>query len=148
MKGIFMSLFVLPFFLLVAGTMYADEPTKVAAPVAVAAPVVTVQPTSEPAIDLPPAWLENALNFARRIPWVGPVVVEFTKWAGLFGGVMTLLVTTILGLLRILVPALNIAGLAAFALKVQIFENSPLMYWIKFFSMYNAVKKQPEEKKG
>lgn len=141
MRAIIFTLVMLPLFL------YAAEAVKAADPQPASVAVVAVMPDeAPPAIDLPPPWLENAINFARRIPFIGPVIVEVTKWAGVLGASFTLIVTLLLGLLRILVPVVNIAGLAALALKLQAFESSPIMYWLKFFSMYNA--KKPEEKKA
>lgn len=123
--------------------IFAEE-VKVAAPVAaVAAPaeVVAVMPEEAPkAIHLPPAWLEKALDVAIAVPVAGPIVVEVLKWLGVISSVLTALVTALLGILWSLSKVLKLAKLVDLAVKVEALMNSPVMYWLKFLSMYNAKK--------
>jgi len=41
---------------------------------------------------------------------------------------------------EVLAPVLNLAKLATMSAAISAFENGTVMYWLKFFSMYNAKK--------
>lgn len=144
MRSIIIALFVLPLFVYAADPVVKPPAGPVAAAVAaVQAPAPTVH-LSLP--DQPPEWLAKVLDVGRSVPVVGPVLIEGLKWLGVFASVMTLLVTMLTGLGGILVPVFNLAGLAQAAAFILKLSNSPVMYWLKFFSLYNA--KVQEEKKG
>jgi len=96
---------------------------------------------------MPPQWLEKAMDVVSSLPFVGPYIVEIAKWLGVIASLLTILVTAVLGSLKVLSAALNLAKLADLALKVNKLANGPIMYWLSFFSMYNA-KKQGEKKVG
>lgn len=118
---------------------YTAKADTAPAPV-VQAVVAPLPDTAPPALHLPPPWLAKALDVASSVPIVGPIVVTAAKWLGVVASLATLLVTFLLGLIRVLGPVLNLAKLASIAAAIQAFENGTIMYWLKFFSMYNAKK--------
>jgi len=104
--------------------------------------IVTVEAVAPKHV--PPAWLDSAMDKVSALPVVGPVVVDGVKWLGVVASLMTVLVTALLGALAALQKVLALAKLADLAAKVSAFSNGPIMYWLKWFSMYNAKR---EEKK-
>jgi hypothetical protein len=143
--------------LLAVSTSYAEEAKKevvaVAAPVtevkAAPAEVIAVMPEEAPVLkNLPPVWLEKALDIVSSMPVVGPVVVEVLKWLGVVSSVLTALVTALLGILLTLRKVLNLAKLADLALKIELFMNGPIMFWLKYFSIYNAKKEEKSDASG
>ena len=106
-----------------------------------ALPVAASVPQSE--ANRPPAWLATALDTASTLPVIGPAVVTIVKYLGVIASIMTLLVTCLLGIARALVPIFNFAKLTGVASALESFQEGAVMYWLKFFSMYNA-KKKPE----
>jgi len=123
-----------------AAPVAAKEEAKIVAKEAVA-PLPETAPVVDPKL-LPPTWLEKAMNVAASVPIVGPYVLEAMKWLGVIASILTALVTALLGILLALQKVLSIAKLADLALKIQLFIDGPAMYWLKFFSMYNAKKKE------
>jgi hypothetical protein len=105
-----------------------------AIPLPVAAPVVSVP--SEP-----PAWIGTALAIISSLPVVGPYVAIAAQWLGVVASVMTLLVTALVGILKALSLVLKAAKMADLAVKISALLDHPVMYWLKYFSMYNAKKK-------
>lgn len=110
--------------------------------VAAAAEAVQALPDVAPdAKFLPPTWLAKAMDVVSSMPVVGPIVVEVAKWLGVIASILTILVTALLGVLRVLITSANLLKLASLAAKIEALMNGPLMYWLKFFSVYNAKKK-------
>jgi hypothetical protein len=136
-------LFVTPSF---ATEAVKEITVSVASPApAPAVEAVAPMPETAPvATHLPPAWLEKVLDVAVSVPVVGPVVVEVLKWVGVISSILTAIVTAALGLIWSLSRALKLAKLVDLAVKIEALAASPVMYWLRFFSMYNAKK---EEKK-
>ncbi len=117
----------------------AVVPTPTAA--AVVEVVQALPDTAPDAKFLPPEWLAKAMDVISSMPVVGPIVVEVAKWLGVAASILTILVTALLGVLRVLITSANLLKLAGLAAKLEVLMSGPIMYWLKFFSMYNAKKK-------
>lgn len=137
MKNLIFALLLLPCF------SYAVDAVP-AAPAAVIAAMPEEAPV--PPKNEAPKWLVSAMDTVAAVPVVGLVVVEVAKWLGVISSVLTILVTAILGILKVLSLVLPAARLANIAIWLAAAESSKVMYWLKFFSMYNATKS--EEKKS
>jgi hypothetical protein len=133
--------YVITFLIFFAFPVFAIEPTATTAPQS----TEIVQPIAEDAPvlkNLPPVWLESAIEKAESVPVVGPIVVTITKWLGVIAGILTVLVTALLAAIQILSRVLNVAKMTALAARVQAISKSPVIYWLSFFSMYNAKKEE------
>ena len=135
-----MKILITTLLVAIAGSfLYAVEPAP--APAAVVAAMPEEAPVVQPSVTEAPEWLVKALELVSSVPVVGSVVVEVAKWLGVISSILTILVTGILGILRVLalvLPAVKLANLVALVVAL---ENSKVMYWLKFFSLYNAQKK-------
>lgn len=125
---------------------FAESPAAVvvapSAPSVVApAPIVNV-PVAEPAA--PPKWAEQMLVTIQGLPYVGPIVSKILLYAGIVSSILTAFIAFLLTVLSALMGVMNMAGLASFAAKIQLFKDSKFMYWLKYLSMFNA--KKPEAK--
>lgn len=129
----------------------ADAPKAAAAAAAVtsaaAKPAVVIPPLPDTApvvepvkIPMPPTWLNDVMSVMLKLPLIGPLLLQVMQWLGLVASVLTILVTFLIGLLQGLSQILKFAKLADLAAKVLAFQNSPVMFWLKFFSIYNAKK--------
>jgi|GEM_PF-5277134 len=107
------------------------------------APTMVVS-ASAPADDvlMPPAWLATALKTIESMPIIGPVAVEVFKWLGVIASIATALVTFLVAVIRALSVVLSAARMLALANMIAAFESSKIMYWLKFFSIYNAKEKK------
>lgn len=108
------------------------------ADVALAQDVVAQVPVDP--IFVPPSWLQEILLIIKGLPIVGPYVVEALKWVGVATVAITSLTGAILTVLKALQGALNLAKLAELAAKVEAFQNSKIIFWLKYFSNFNAQK--------
>lgn len=97
---------------------------------------------SEPAA--PPKWAEEILVKAQDFPVVGPYVAKGIYYAGVVSSLLTALVAFLLAALKALSGVLSVAGAASFSEKIKALQDSKLMFWLKYFSMFNA--KKPEKK--
>lgn len=91
-------------------------------------------------IFVPPSWLQEILLIIKGLPIVGPYVVEALKWVGVATVAITSLTGAILTVLKALQGALNLVKLAELAAKVEAFQNSKIIFWLKYFSNFNAQK--------
>lgn len=135
MKYLILLTIAIPFY------VFAQDPAP--------ADVIAALPENPPihsSVTDAPEWLESAMLAVSSIPVVGPVVVEIAKWLGVISSILTILVSAILALIKVLGLVLPAARLASIALWVAKLEGSAVMYWLKFFSMYNA--KKDEQKKS
>jgi hypothetical protein len=82
------------------------------------------------------------MSVALKVPFVGPVLLQVMQWLGLVASVLTILVTALLALIQSLGAVLRLAKFADLAAKVVAFQNHPIFYWLKFFSIYNAKKSE------
>lgn len=92
-----------------------------------------------------PDWLVKTMEIVSSVPLVGPITVEVAKWLGVISSALTILVTALLGVLRVLALVLPAARLASWVGVLVAFENSKIMYWLKMLSMYNATREKKVE---
>lgn len=109
----------------------------------VAAPDAPAVPVAEPAA--PPEWAQKIMVVAQNLPVVGPIISKALMVLGIVAAVTTSIVGVLLSLLNIITGVFHFAGAAGIAQALSDFKNGKIMYWIKFFSLFNA--KKPEEKK-
>lgn len=95
---------------------------------------------SVPDVAVPPAWLTAIMAWLAAVPVAGPVVLSVAKWLGVISSVLTILVTAILAVLKVLQAVLPLVKLQDLAAKVAALEDSKALYWLKMLSMYNAQK--------
>lgn len=91
-------------------------------------------------IFIPPSWLQDLLLAVKSLPIVGPYVVEFFKWIGVVSVILTSLCASILTILKALSGALKLAKLDELAAKVEAFQSSKIIFWLKYLSNFNAQK--------
>lgn len=89
---------------------------------------------------VPPAWLQSViLGAIAQFPTVGKFVVIVAQWAGVLASVLTILAGALHGLFSIvelgLGNKLSADQLASFQ---KIYGN--ILYYLKYFSMFNAQK--------
>lgn len=120
----------------------ADVP----APAAVE-PMPETAPSIAEKVPPPPEWLDNVMSVVFKIPVVGPYLLKIMQFLGLIASVLTVIVTLSLGGLQSLAVILKWVKLSDLAVKILAFQNSPVFYWLKFFSIYNAQKKDEPQKK-
>jgi hypothetical protein len=124
--------------------VYAD-PTPSPSPQAIVVPnpqtpsnAATVVQVAEPAA--PPTWAQEVMVTAQKLPLVGPILTKAVLYLGILSSLLTSFVAFVLGALKLVSTVSNLAGIAGFADKVVAFQNGKFMYWLKFFSMFNAKK--------
>lgn len=89
-------------------------------------------------IFVPPHWIQDVLLLVKSLPVVGPYVVEALKWVGVVTVILTSLTGAILASLKALQGALKLAKLDDLAAKLAAFEQSKFIFWLKYFSSFNA----------
>lgn len=97
------------------------------------------------AVQAPPEWLVNMLQSLHDLPIVGPFMAKAVQWLGVIVTIITSFVGFVWVSIRALSTVLNVAGLLAFADKLKAFEQGKIMYYLKYFSMFNA--KKPDQVK-
>lgn len=141
--------------LLVSGALMAEPSATIPAavvtpvvapvtpvPVPVPVPVVAVAPTvavQTPAA--PPVWAQDLLATAAGIPVVGPVVTKVLMYVGIVSSILTMLVAFLISALSALMSVFTWAGLTELATALAAFQAGKVMYYLKFFSLFNAQKK-------
>lgn len=91
----------------------------------------------------PPKWAEDLMVTAEKMPVVGPLVSKALLYLGILSSLLTALIAFLLAGLSTLSGAFSWAGFATSAAKIDAFQNGKIVYWLKYFSMFNA--KQPVE---
>ena len=147
-------------FLMVSPLMALEAPKKPVAVIAESDKTVAASPTPAPIVaeDIapaseetkvlvpesaaPPEWLSGAIDKASSVPVIGPYVITIAKYLGVLASIVTLLVTFLIGAIKVLMPVLNLVNLERAAAFLFRFQTSKIMYYLKFFSMYNAKKKE------
>lgn len=109
------------------------------ADIALAQEVVAAAPMIDPMF-IPPTWLQDMMLVIKGLPIVGPYVVEALKWVGVATVIISAMTGAVLTVLKALQGALHLAKLDAMAEKVKAFENSKFIFWLKYFSNFNAQK--------
>lgn len=107
------------------------------------APIVpgSVQ-VAEPAA--PPKWAEDLIMKLQSMPVVGPYVSKIMVYLGILCAILTGLLAFLLTSLTALSGVLNFAGLTDAVKAIEDFKSSKFMYWLKYFSMFNAKKEKPK----
>lgn len=155
-KLVFMSVCVVLSFL--ASTAYAQKAITIKAPAKsaavepsapVAPPVVTplvvdesapVPVTVKDESAAPPVWMQDAVVSVKKLPYIGPFVVKAAQAIAVLFSVLTALCAFLLVLLKALAGFSSLANLAKFADKVETFQNSKIMFYLKYLSAFNAQK--------
>lgn len=99
---------------------------------------------AEPAA--PPHWAQELMVAAEKLPVIGPIVTKALLWLGILSGILTTLTGALLATIRMLLVAANYSGLLKLAETLVNFQNGRVMYWLRYFSMFNA--KKPEQPKA
>ena len=118
----------------------APVPPPPAVAPAIAAPAaVAVVPVAEPAA--PPTWMQNLIVFVQGLPVIGPIAAKVFMYAGLLSVILTSLVAFLLGILSVLSKAFGSVGaLQSLSAWIEEFKDGPIMYWLMYFSNFNAQK--------
>lgn len=153
-----MRMFILALFSSCLLFSYSASAETASAPVAVASsapvvtpvppPIATTAPAGVPTIAVavpsaPPQWAQELLLTAEKLPVVGPWVAKLILWLGILAGILTTLTAAILGIVKTLIGAANLTGLTEVATWLGNFQNGQVMYWLKFFSLFNAPASPP-----
>lgn len=142
-----------------AGAQAAPQPTAIA-PVAststvavpagtqVVAPAAVSLAPSQPAVVVPantapPTWATELLSTIAGLPVVGPYVSQILLWLGILAAILTTLVAAALSILASLKGAFKWAGLDSAVAAITAFQAGPVMYYLKYFSNFNAQKSPP-----
>ncbi len=117
-----------------------QEPSSVqSSPIPSPSPTVQVaQPSA------PPQWAQDLMVNAEKLPLVGPYVSKFLLYLGILSAIMTSILACILSVLNSLMGVMNLAGLTDAATKIANFRDGKFMYWLKYFSLFNAKKPGPQ----
>lgn len=118
----------------------SPAPSIVASSPMVMAPAVVA--VAEPAA--PPAWAQDLMVSAQKLPVIGPVVTKATLYLGILSSLLTLFTSFIIAGAAALSGAFNYAGLTKAVAAITAFQNGKFMYYIKFFSLFNAKKPDPQ----
>lgn len=130
----------------VSSAVFAEAgPT--APPAAVSSPVPTVPSVTVAEPAAPPEWAQEIIVAAEKLPVIGPVVSKALLWCGILAGILTTLTAALLTVISTLMGVANLSGLVRVATALTAFRDGKVMYWLKFFSMFNA-KKQNETSKA
>lgn len=139
----------------VTAQVAAASTPQVAAPVASAVAVPAGQPVvvpagvslapsqaavAVPAVSAPPAWATVILTTVANLPVVGPYVSQLLLWLGILAAILTTLVGAVLTILASLKGAFKWAGLDTAVAAITAFQAGPIMYWLTYFSNFNAKK--------
>jgi hypothetical protein len=134
-----MKLLFISFCILFSVAAFGQSPSPLASPPPVAV-VAVVEEEKPPVVEAPPEWLVKSLTYIYEIPVVGPYASKGAQWLGVVVVILTSFTTAILVSLRALSTVLSLAGILTAVTAIQGFENSKVMYWLKYFSMFNAQK--------
>lgn len=124
----------------------ASAPAPVAqAPVAVLPPpapaiILPAPVVSVPAVAAPPSWATDILAVVSGLPVVGPYLSKALLYLGIIAAILTTLVAAALSILASLKGAFSWAGLDTAASAIQSFQTGQVMYWLTYFSNFNAKK--------
>lgn len=144
----FASIFILLSLSIATASAYGDaspSPSPSASPIGVVVhslPQVQMVAVAEPAA--PPSWAQDLMISAQKLPVIGPVVSKALLYLGILSSILTLLAGFLLGAIKVLSGVFNYAGLGALAQSISDFENGPFMYYLKYFSLFNANKSDPQ----
>ena len=93
------------------------------------------------AADPIPQGLVDTLSAIESLPYIGPVVSKIIMYAGILGTLMTILATFVIGVIKAVGPVLANQKSQDVEAFVQKALDSKVVYYLKWFSFYNAKKK-------
>ncbi len=93
-------------------------------------------------VDPIPQGVVDTLSAIENLPYLGPVVSKIILWAGILGTLMTILATFVIGVIKALGPVLANSKMQDTEAFVQKLLDSKAVYYLKWFSFYNAKKKE------
>jgi hypothetical protein len=97
---------------------------------------------AEPAA--PPAWAQDVMVAAQKLPVVGPFISKALLILGIVAAILTALAGFLISAIQALKGVFTWAGLTDAANVLVVFQSGRFMYWLKFFSMFNAKKPDPQ----
>lgn len=125
---------------------YADpSPSPSGFPISIsqpASPSPSVVAVAEPAA--PPAWAQQLMVTAQKLPVIGPIVSKALLYLGILASVLTMLAGFLIGALQAISGAFSYAGLTNAVAAIGAFQNGKFMYYLKYFSLFNAQKPSPQ----
>lgn len=89
---------------------------------------------------VPPDWLQTLVKFGLKLPYVGPAIVKVLQWSAVIGSFLTMLSLFMMGTAWLLSKSIGVLGMEEKAEKVKLILDK-IIYYLKFFSQMNAVKK-------
>ncbi len=118
---------------------YAQTPVLPDTP----APVAVVVPSQVPTVAIaepaaPPKWVVDTIVSASKLPLVGPYIAKAALYAGIIVSILTTIVTALLTILNLIMVVVSYTPLAGLVVTLQNFKEGKFMYYLKFFSMFNA----------
>ena len=139
--------FIFALYISIVLTLGASAIAQTVSPTpAVVAPVLAISPEPVPAIVkdesmAPPLFFQNLVVDAKSLPVVGPYIVKIGQILLIVLTVLTALTAALASILAALKTVVNKAGFTDFADKVEAFQKSKFMYYLKFASLaFNAQK--------
>lgn len=111
---------------------------------AIAAPAAPTPMVAVPEVSAPPSWAQDLMVNAQKLPVIGPIVSKALLWLGIISSILTLIVGFLMAGVQVLMGAFNYAGLTAFVEKLAAFQSGKIMYWLKYLSLFNAKKPDPQ----
>ncbi len=115
----------------------ASPAPQAVAPVAAPAPApAAAVVVPEPAA--PPAWAADVLVQVSKLPVIGPYVSKALLYLGILAALLTTLVGAALSILATLKAGFNWAGLDSASAAITAFKNGKIIYWLTYFSNFNA----------
>lgn len=102
-------------------------------------PSVAFAQAVDPTI-VPPEWLIQVMVIVKKIPYIGPFVLEACKWAGVIASLMTALSVCAIAILKMPEIVAKKAGANELADKIKVISDK-VLYVLKYLSMFNVQKK-------
>lgn len=97
------------------------------------------------AVETPPEWLVEILNTIQSLPIVGPYLVVILQWLGVVFTIVTTFTLAIITSVRALMTVAKWQQLFTVVAALENFQKGKIMYWLKYFSMFNAKKEEPKK---
>lgn len=88
----------------------------------------------------PPAWAQDLIVLLEKIPVVGPFIAKTVLYLGIVSATLTTIVGTLLTILNSIMALLTFFERPDVASIVARFRDGKIMYWLRFFSIFNAKK--------
>lgn len=89
----------------------------------------------------PPSWAQELIVLVEKIPVVGPILAKIILYLGILSSILTTVVGALLGVLNTTMAVLNFFERPDVASLVARIRDGKIMYWLRFFSLFNAKKR-------